>query len=164
MKLATCWVGGFFRPDVAATVTGTDENERVLAVTPVGYAKESQSIEEKLMTGFGGTHQRKRLSSLVTGLQETQWPGWVRAALGAARIAPFAMNRQPWSFHIEGRIEFTYAPPQNKISAAFGSSDGSLDRAYVYSLGDRNWSTMNLRTRSTVSTTLSFLKSREKRS
>jgi len=53
LQLATCWVGGFFRPDVAAAVAGTGENERVLAVTPVGYAKESQSIEKKLMTGFG---------------------------------------------------------------------------------------------------------------
>jgi len=70
LQLATCWVGGFFRPDVAAAVAGTGENERVLAVTPLGYAKESQSIEEKLMTGFDRTHQRKRLSSLVTGLRE----------------------------------------------------------------------------------------------
>jgi len=38
MGLATCWVGGFFRPDVVSKHITIRQNERVLAVSPLGYA------------------------------------------------------------------------------------------------------------------------------
>lgn len=101
LHLATCWVGGFFRPETAASLAGAGENERVLAVTPIGHAGEDLSLEERIMTGFGRTHQRKPLSEQVTGLEETKWPGWIKSALEAARLAPSAVNRQPWRFHVE---------------------------------------------------------------
>ena len=101
MDLATCWVGGFFRPKVAASIVGTGENERVLAVTPVGYAIKDFSLEERIMTGFGRTHRRKRLAELVTGLDQAEWPHWMKSALEAATLAPSAINRQPWRFYVE---------------------------------------------------------------
>lgn len=99
--LGTCWVGGFFRPEVAASLAHIRGNEKVLAVTPVGYASEKISLEEKIMTGFGKTHQRKPLHGLVTGTEEDKRPEWIKTALEAARVAPSAVNRQPWRFHIE---------------------------------------------------------------
>lgn len=101
LRLATCWVGGFFRPEVAASFVEMNASERILAVTPVGYATKRQSLEERLMTGFGLTHRRKSLFSIVTGLREENWSEWVREALKAARIAPSAINRQPWVFNVE---------------------------------------------------------------
>ncbi len=101
MDLATCWVGGFFRPKVAASVIGTSENERVLAVTPIGYAIKDFSLEERIMTGFGRSHRRKRLAELVTGLDQVKWPQWIISALEAATLAPSAINRQPWCFYVE---------------------------------------------------------------
>lgn len=101
MGLATCWVGGFFRRDVAASLVGTGGSERVLAVTPVGYSAPEVTLEERAMCRFGASHRRKPLSQLVTGLEETKWPEWMKAALEAARLAPSAMNRQPWSFYVE---------------------------------------------------------------
>jgi nitroreductase len=101
LNLGTCWVGAFFRPEVAASLAIIKENEKVFAVTPIGYVKEKWSLEEKIMTGFGRTHKRKPLIELVTGMDELQWPMWVKAALEAARVAPSAVNRQPWRFHVE---------------------------------------------------------------
>jgi len=101
LGLATCWVGGFFRPEVAAALAGAGKNERVLAVTPIGYASEEWSLEERIMTGFGRSSRRKPLSELVTGLPEGKWPTWVKAALEAARLAPSAVNRQPWRFFVK---------------------------------------------------------------
>ncbi len=101
LGLATCWVGGFFKPDMVASLIELGANEKVLGVTPVGYAPERETIEERLMTGFGSTHRRKPLSALVTGLEASEWPEWVRKALEAARLAPSAVNRQPWSFNVE---------------------------------------------------------------
>ena len=53
------------------------------------------------MTGFGLTHRRRPLSGLVSGLRESEWPRWVKLALEAARLAPSAVNRQPWRFNVE---------------------------------------------------------------
>ena len=101
LQLATCWVAGFFRPEIVASLVNICENERVLSVTPIGYAVGTESLEEKIMTGFGRTHSRKQLSSLVTGLEENKWPEWIKISLEAARLAPSAVNRQPWGFYVE---------------------------------------------------------------
>ena len=100
LGLGTCWVAGMFRPEGAGILAGTGKNERVIAVSPVGYAAQHWSMEEKIMTGFGRTHQRKPLSELVNGLEEVKWTLWTKKALEAARLAPSAVNRQPWRFFI----------------------------------------------------------------
>jgi len=101
MGLDTCWVAGFFRPRVAASVLGIAPNERVIGVTPLGHAVSRVTAGERMMTGFGLTHRRRALSGLAEGIDEAEWPGWMRAALEAARLAPSAVNRQPWRFHLE---------------------------------------------------------------
>jgi hypothetical protein len=101
LGLNTCWVGGFFRPEIAASLAKVSKKEQVLAVTPVGYAQKSESWEEKLMAGFGRSHNRLALSKLVTGLPREKWPDWVNVSLEAARLAPSAANRQPWSFDVQ---------------------------------------------------------------
>jgi nitroreductase len=119
LKLDTCWVGGFFRPEVVRLFTEIKEHERVLAVTPIGYAAEKLSIEERLMTGFGLTHHRRPLKDLVTGLEESVWPPWIKAALEAARLAPSAVNRQPWRFHVETN---SITVSVNRFALEFGLS------------------------------------------
>jgi len=99
--LGTCWVGKSFNHMFAASFATIMEHEQVFAVTPVGYAAEEASFEEKLLTGFGQTHKREPLTGMVSGLQETEWPEWIRASLLAARVAPSAVNRQPWRFLVE---------------------------------------------------------------
>jgi nitroreductase len=100
LNLATCWVGGFFRPEVAGFLVSIRGHERVLAVTPIGYAPDDWSWEEKIMSGFGRSHRRKPLTELVAGLEEKGWPDWMKVALQAARLAPSAVNRQPWRFEV----------------------------------------------------------------
>jgi nitroreductase len=101
LGIDTCWVGGSFNRKVAVRQTEAQSHERVLAIAALGYAKKNSSIGEKIMTGFGRTHQRNPLSSMVSGLSEAEWPEWVRASLEAARLAPSAVNRQPWGFYVE---------------------------------------------------------------
>jgi len=103
MGLGTCWVGGsmFFRRGVAESIVNAGENERVFAVTPVGHSVKVFSLGERTMTAFGIFHRRKPLSEMVTGLDEKNWPNWMKSALEAARLAPSAVNRQPWRFHVE---------------------------------------------------------------
>ncbi|UCG53974.1 MAG: nitroreductase family protein [Dehalococcoidia bacterium] len=102
LNLATCWVAGFFKRKVVKSLIKINSNERVLSITPIGYANDQYSLEEKIMTGFGLAHKRKSLSDMVTGLDKSEWPQWTTAALEAARLAPSAVNRQPWRFDVSG--------------------------------------------------------------
>ncbi|MEW6587402.1 MAG: nitroreductase family protein, partial [Nitrospirota bacterium] len=94
----TCWVGKSFDQEIASSFAEIEKHERVLAVTPVGYAPKKTSFEERLLTGFGQTHKRKNLSEVSSGLSQNKWPEWIRKSLQAARVAPSAVNRQPWRF------------------------------------------------------------------
>lgn len=100
LGLNTCWVAGFFRRETAASLIDVGDREQILAVTPVGYAQQSESWEEKLMSRFGRSHNRLSLSTLVRGLPSEKWPDWVHVSLEAARLAPSAANRQPWGFEV----------------------------------------------------------------
>jgi hypothetical protein len=95
LGLGTCWVGGYFYPKSVADQISVRNSERILAITPVGIPPESYSFQEKLMTGFGHMHKRKRLAELVSGTPKQEW---MTTALEAARLAPSAVNRQPWRF------------------------------------------------------------------
>jgi len=101
LGLGTCWVGKSFDQEVASSIPAIQKHERVLAVTPVGYASREESFEERLLTGFGQTHKRKPLEAMVSGMPQTKWPEWVRISLLSARVAPSAVNRQPWRFLLE---------------------------------------------------------------
>ncbi len=100
LGLDTCWVGGLFSKENTVKLIKIADNERVLAVSPLGYARENISFQEKVMIGFGRTHQRLPLSKLVTGQLEYEPADWQKAALEAARQAPSAVNRQPWRFNL----------------------------------------------------------------
>ena len=99
--LDTCWVGGFFDRRKASALIPHDQDERILAVSPLGHALGSDTARERLMRALAGAHRRKPVSELAPGA-EGQWPAWALAAVEAARTAPSAMNRQPWRFRLEG--------------------------------------------------------------
>jgi nitroreductase len=101
LGLNSCWVAGFFKPEVVASLIEIKTHERVLAVTPIGYAHKLESISERLMTGFGLNHRRQPLSKLTGGMIVDSLPEWIRESLEAARLGPSAVNRQPWGFNVD---------------------------------------------------------------
>ena len=98
MGLATCWVGGFFRPEGVRSQIDILPGESVLSVTPVGYAPAEKNGQEKIMSGLVKSRSRKPLARLVAGDVAA---AWMEKALEAARLAPSAQNRQPWRFRVE---------------------------------------------------------------
>lgn len=95
LGLNTCWVGGFFRHEAVTKQVKLLSHERVLAITPVGYAEDEADrvgVSKK-------QYRRKDLKKLVTG-GDIGDERWGKSALEAARIAPSAANRQPWKFQI----------------------------------------------------------------
>lgn len=98
--LGTCWVALTYKASTVKSMVSLDRNEGLIAVSPVGYTAEQWTFEEQMFSGFGANHKRNKLSSMVRGLPQEQWPGWAKSAVEAARLAPSAVNRQPWSFEI----------------------------------------------------------------
>jgi len=95
LGLGTCWVSGFFRPGAVKDHIEIAENERVYAVTPIGYTKSDYSAKEKLYSVAAGSQKKKPLEEIVEGTSPELWQ---EKAIEAARIAPSAANRQPWRF------------------------------------------------------------------
>lgn len=101
LGLSTCWIGGFFKPKVVAEQIDLAEDEKVFAVTPLGYTDKNKSFEEKIMGWLAKSRQRKSLSEIANDYNKDEWPGWTRRGVKAARVAPSAVNRQPWRFEYE---------------------------------------------------------------
>jgi len=99
LGLDTCWVGGFFGRKEASAQVRLGENEAVLAVSPVGFARGKKSLTDRTFKFFAGSKGRKPLGELVQGGLVTN--ARIRRGLEAARLAPSAYNRQPWRFRIE---------------------------------------------------------------
>jgi nitroreductase len=102
LGLGTCWVSGTFDPGAAAKDLDLASPERLLAVSPLGYPKDSYSFTERVMKRAAGSHRRKPLEELAVGEALARWPEWARTAAEAARRAPSALNRQPWLFRFDG--------------------------------------------------------------
>jgi hypothetical protein len=103
LGLGTCWVALTYNARAVKSLVKLDKGEKLICVSPVGYTMEQWSFEEKVFSVFGSNHRRKPLPSMVSGLPETSWPAWARPAVETARLAPSAMNRQPWGFRVEER-------------------------------------------------------------
>jgi len=102
LGLGTCWVTGSFKPEVAASLLTKSDSEKILAVSPVGFASSKSSLWERAVKRGVRSEDRLPLESMITGAKSTELPDWTRGAINAARLAPSAKNRQPWSFEVTG--------------------------------------------------------------
>jgi len=100
LGLDTCWIGGFFSAEKVGRVVDLADGERVYSVSPLGYAAQSPSTIEKAMRGMAGSKKRKCVEELAPGIG-SMWPQWAVSGVETARLAPSAVNRQPWRFRLE---------------------------------------------------------------
>ena len=96
LGLATCWVTGSFKPEIAQTLHNLQPGEEVIGVSPLGYPKPGKTLTEKMMNLVTGSTNRMHLSKIARGYES--WPQWAQQAVASARLAPSARNRQPWRF------------------------------------------------------------------
>jgi len=98
--LGSCWIGGFFDPKKASRLVELGGAETIVAVAPIGRAADQFSRTERAMRAMAHSRNRKPLEDIAPG--SGQWPDWARAAAECARIAPSAINRQPWRLRHDG--------------------------------------------------------------
>jgi nitroreductase len=101
LGLETCWVGGFFSAARTKQLVDLAPGERVLAVSPVGHAVGGLALVERGMRRMAGSHGRKSVAEIAPDSAGGGWPDWAVAAVETARLAPSAVNRQPWRFRFD---------------------------------------------------------------
>lgn len=107
--LQTCWVAGVFSPAVVDALIPVSGGETVYAVSALGHATRVPSTKERLLFGAGRDKNRRTLEQIAAGCGD--WPDWAKAAVSAARVAPSAMNRQPWRFTLSADgLALSHAP------------------------------------------------------
>ena len=113
MGLGTCWVAAFKRGGAAVPL---EEGEKIKAV--IAFGKPGAS---------GSPRRRKRLDEFCSP-NPTDWPLWAYNAAECVRIAPSAVNMQPWRLTYAGRTIF--------LSSARGSAGLDIGIALLHlSLG-----------------------------
>lgn len=111
LGLGTCWLGATFRKNSAVNISGMEKGEKLAAI--IAFGKPGESYIGR---------PRKELYQL-TGMSQEQLielPEWQQYALSCARIAPSAVNGQPWSFAAEGEKLII---KQNGANFGFGKLD-----------------------------------------
>jgi nitroreductase len=102
--LGTCWIAGSFDRAVAAGLTDLAAGEQVFAVSPLGWAQERGRPGERLMKAMVRAKHRRPVTEIAPGFDEERWPAWAAEGVRLARIAPSAVNRQPWRFDLKDGV------------------------------------------------------------
>lgn len=97
----SCWIGGFYDREALMEEIELNEDQEVMAVIALGQAKSKTTISEKVIKLVSGSKKRKELDELCLPEFKKEWPEWMKTAIKAARLAPSALNRQPWRFKVE---------------------------------------------------------------
>ncbi len=101
MGLGTCWISGSFDSKEVNEDIELKEGEKIFAISPLGYPEDKPTLSERILKAVVSSKKRLPLEELVLNEVDSDWPKWINSALEAARLAPSAMNRQPWRFRVE---------------------------------------------------------------
>jgi hypothetical protein len=131
LNIDTCWVAGFFNRDTAEGLLELDANERVLAISPLGHAQPRPRAGERFLKRVVGAHKRRPIEEVAPGFDEGKWPAWAAEGVRLARLAPSAVNRQPWSFQLAVETEAHARPAEATgiiLSVVERGSEGHVSR------------------------------------
>ncbi len=121
LGLGTCWLGGTFNKGNFAKAMGLKDNEILPIVSPVGYKSDNKSIMESFFKFASKSHSRKAFEEIFfekdfkTSLTKDS-VGLYYMPLEMVRIAPSAVNKQPWLIVEDGKNwNFYNASPKDEI-------------------------------------------------
>ncbi|MBQ5330133.1 MAG: nitroreductase family protein [Oscillospiraceae bacterium] len=112
LGLGTTWIGGTMKREIFERAAKLGENEIMPCITPLGYPAKKRSLKEIAMRAGVGADRRKPPEELFfensfsTPLKEED--PRINAALEAVRLAPSAVNKQPWRILRCGRDHHFY--------------------------------------------------------
>lgn len=102
LGLGTCWIGGTFNKSEFSKAMDLKSNEILPIVTPTGKSGEKKRFIERAMKFFAKSKKRKEWCELFF-LRDFSVPltpvinlGYFKEVLENVRLAPSALNKQPW--------------------------------------------------------------------
>ncbi len=131
LGLDTCWIAGFFDRGLAENIVKLLPGERVLAISPLGHAQPRPRAGERFMKRVVGAHKRRPVEEVAPEYDQEQWPSWAAEGVRLARVAPSAVNRQPWSIRILTRSDAQTSPREATgamISVVERGAEGHISR------------------------------------
>lgn len=107
LGVSNVWLAGTFDRKGANELFGVTEGECVPAVSPLGYKAEKMSVRERVMRKGAGSDGRLPFGELFFDFSgrplEKEKLGGIAEAFEAVRLAPSAVNRQPWRIAFDGK-------------------------------------------------------------
>jgi len=108
--LGTCWIGGLFTEEQIAEFLRLNKKERVIALTPLGYADTSfygKTIYSLIHRSLPDNRRRQPLQQIVFDSRfgspfETEDEELLEV-LECTRLAPSWTNSQPWRFLVDDK-------------------------------------------------------------
>ena len=96
-NICTCWVGGTFKKSKLPREVILNSNEKLFCLISVGYKDDTKTdFAKKIMKS-----NRKPVNKLVLNHENLlKVPEYIQKSIEYARIAPSAINRQPWKFRV----------------------------------------------------------------
>ncbi len=122
MGLGTCWVGGTFRRKDFQKLLNLKSNEIIPAITPLGYKAPQKTLRERLGLKLTDGSKRHDFSTLFF---ENDFNNPIiynpdnpyHIALECVRLAPSAVNKQPWRV-IKSENKYHFYLKREKITGA----------------------------------------------
>lgn len=104
--LGTCWLGGTFKREEFKKAINLKKDEILPIITPIGYPKEGKSIMDSIVKFASGSKKRKSFEELFynKSFESTltrKDAGIYEEAFEMVRLAPSAVNGQPWRIIME---------------------------------------------------------------
>ena len=126
LGIGTVWLAGTLDRSAFENALELTESELMPAVSPVGYPASRRSVRENLMRRSVRADTRRPFSELFFrgGFSEplvAQYAGEFREPLEMLRLAPSAVNRQPWRVVVgEGVVHFCLRRSRGRFPASAG--------------------------------------------
>ena len=131
LGLGTVWLGGTMNRAAFETTMELGENEMMPCASPIGYTAKKMSIREAMMRKAVKADDRVPFEELFyEGSSDSpltvEKAGELTLPLEMVRLAPSAVNKQPWRVIVEDKIVHFYL----KRSKGFGK-EGKLDMQMI---------------------------------
>jgi nitroreductase len=109
MNIGTCWIGGQVKKNLLNGIINMKANHVPVIVVSFGYPKD----ENETIKTFVNSRKRKHIKEFFSGNLDSQW----EKIMEAVRIAPSAINGQPWRFFRDGNRIDVYSTKKNFLIA-----------------------------------------------
>lgn len=134
LGLGTVWLGGTMNRDAYEKAMDLAEDEMMPCATPVGYTAKKMSVREIMMRKAIKADERKPFEEIFfdgdfSKALTKEKAGRLAEPLEMVRLAPSAVNKQPWRVVVVGEAAHFYL--QRRKGSTNESHEGKLDMQKV---------------------------------